>query len=135
MKHSLIFMPLIATAAFSAEEDQTTTAHDLSMLAHTAMQMPTLGQAVATSHHEALVKKADGTTRQAVWENSNALLALDLGYDGIKTGLTNQAGHCIIASGKRGDDRLHVVILGATSEEARDADARNLFRWAWSKRQ
>ena len=57
MKHSLIFMPLIATAAFSAEEDQTTTAHDLSMLAHTAMQMPTLGQAVATSHHEALVKK------------------------------------------------------------------------------
>lgn len=116
------------------EDDRTTTARDLSKLAHTAMQMPAFRQAVATRHHQALVKKADGTTRQAIWENSNSLLALDLGYDGIKTGLTNQAGHCIIASGQRGKDRLHVVILGSTSEEARDADARNLFRWAWSKR-
>ncbi len=116
------------------EDDRTTNARDLSRLAFIAMQMPAFRQAVATRRHEAIVKKADGTTRLAVWENSNALLALDLGYDGIKTGITNQAGHCMIASGQRGEDRLHVVVLGSTSEEARYVDVRNLFRWAWSQR-
>jgi serine-type D-Ala-D-Ala carboxypeptidase (penicillin-binding protein 5/6) len=116
------------------EEDRTTTALDLSKLAFAAMKLPSFRRAVATRQHEAPVKKADGTLRQAKWTNSNELLHLDLGYDGIKTGVTNQAGHCIVASGQRGDQRLHVVVLGSTSEASRDADARNLFRWAWSQR-
>lgn len=115
------------------EDDRTTTAADLSLLACAAMQMPKFRAAVATRHHEAQIKKADGSTRQAVWKNSNDLLELDLGYDGIKTGITNQAGHCLIASGQRGEHRLHVVVLGSTSEEARYSDARNLFRWAWTQ--
>jgi D-alanyl-D-alanine carboxypeptidase (penicillin-binding protein 5/6) len=98
------------------------------------MKLPSFRRAVATRQHEAPVKKADGTMRQAKWKNSNELLHLGLGYDGIKTGVTNQAGHCIIASGQQGDQRLHVVVLGSTSEASRDADARNLFRWAWSQR-
>jgi D-alanyl-D-alanine carboxypeptidase (penicillin-binding protein 5/6) len=116
------------------EEDRTTTALDLSRLAFTAMKLPSFRRAVATRQHEAPVKKADGTFRQANWKNSNELLHLGRGYDGIKTGVTNQAGHCIIASGQQGDQRLHVVVLGSTSEASRDADARNLFRWAWSQR-
>lgn len=115
------------------EDDRTTTAGDLSRLAFAAMQLPELRTAVATRHHEAQVKKADGSMRSASWKNSNDLLGLDLSYDGIKTGLTNQARHCLIASGQRGQRRLHVVVLGSTSEEARDSDARNLFRWAWTQ--
>ena len=115
------------------EHDRTTTAADLSRLAFAAMQLPDFRRAVATRHHEARIKKADGSLRSAAWENSNELLKLDLGYDGIKTGLTNQAGHCLIASGQREQRRLHVVELGSTSEEARDSDARNLFRWAWTQ--
>jgi serine-type D-Ala-D-Ala carboxypeptidase (penicillin-binding protein 5/6) len=116
------------------EDDRTTTAIDLSRLAFIAMQKPDFRRWVATRRHTAIVKTAVGGTREAVWENSNDLLALDLGYDGIKTGLTNQAGHCLIASGQRGVDRLHVVVLGCTSEESRNSDARNLFRWAWGQR-
>jgi D-alanyl-D-alanine carboxypeptidase (penicillin-binding protein 5/6) len=115
------------------ENDRTTTAADLSRLAFAAMQLPAFRTAAATRHHEARIKKADGSLRTASWKNSNALLELDLGYDGIKTGLTNQAGHCLIASGQREQRRLHVVVLGSTSEEARDSDARNLFRWAWTQ--
>jgi D-alanyl-D-alanine carboxypeptidase (penicillin-binding protein 5/6) len=115
------------------ENDRTTTAADLSRLAFAAMQLPDFRKAVATRYHEARIKKADGSLRSAAWENSNELLKLDLGYDGIKTGLTNQAGHCLIASGQREQRRLHVVVLGSTSEEARDSDARNLFRWAWTQ--
>jgi len=116
------------------EQDRTTTARDLSRLAFIAMQKPQFCAWVATQRHSAEVKQTDGTPRTAVWENTNQLLALDLGYDGIKGGLTNQAGHCLIASGHRGDDHLYVVVLGGSSSEARFADTRNLFRWAWSKR-
>lgn len=115
------------------EHDRTTTAADLSRLAFAAMQLPDFRRAVATRYHEARIKKADGSLRSAAWENSNELLKLDLGYDGIKTGLTNQAGHCLIASGQREQRRLHVVVLGSVSEEARDSDTRNLFRWAWTQ--
>ncbi|MBE7494622.1 MAG: D-alanyl-D-alanine carboxypeptidase [Verrucomicrobiaceae bacterium] len=116
------------------EEDRTTTARDLCRLALVAMQHPVFRQIAATRRHEAQVKTADGGMRTAVWENSNKLLSLDLGYDGVKTGVTNQAGHCFIASGHRGADHLHVVVLGSTSDEARYADTRNLFRWAWAQR-
>ncbi len=115
-------------------EDRTTSVRDLCKLAWTAMQIPAFRQYVSTQRHEAEVKGPGKTTRQAVWENSNQLLSLDLGYDGIKTGTTTEAGFCLVASGHRGADHLYVAVLGATSEEARFADVRNLFRWAWTKR-
>jgi D-alanyl-D-alanine carboxypeptidase len=65
------------------EQDRTTTARDLSRLAWKAMQMSAFRRHVATLRHEAEVRRPDGTTRRAVWENTNKLLALDLGYDGI----------------------------------------------------
>jgi N-acetylmuramoyl-L-alanine amidase len=52
----------------------------------------------------------------------------------VKTGTTAPAGNCLVASGRRGDDRLIVVVLGAGSADARYADTRNLFRWAWRQR-
>jgi len=116
------------------EQDRTTTARDLCRLAFIAMQMPAFRQYVGTLDHRAEIRKADGTARSAIWTNSNKLLALGLGYDGIKTGITNQAGNCLIASGRKGKDRLYVVVLGCPSDESRYADVRNLFRWAWSQR-
>jgi D-alanyl-D-alanine carboxypeptidase len=52
----------------------------------------------------------------------------------LKTGTTSAAGECLVASGRRGSDHLIVVILGASSTEARYADARNLFRYGWLMR-
>lgn len=115
-------------------EDRTTTARDLCLLAATAMKNPVFREMVATQQHEGSITKTDGSTRKQKWENTNPLLKLDLGYDGIKTGMTNQAGHCLVASGHRGSDHLIVAVLGCVDEAARSADIRNLFRWAWRMR-
>jgi D-alanyl-D-alanine carboxypeptidase (penicillin-binding protein 5/6) len=56
------------------------------------------------------------------------------GYDGVKTGSTSAAGSCLVASGRRGSDHLIVVALGGATSDSRDADVRNLFRWAWLRR-
>jgi D-alanyl-D-alanine carboxypeptidase (penicillin-binding protein 5/6) len=52
----------------------------------------------------------------------------------VKTGTTRAAGECLVASGRRAGDHLIVVILGASSSDARYADARNLFRHGWLMR-
>ncbi|MCB1233066.1 MAG: aspartate/glutamate racemase family protein, partial [Verrucomicrobiae bacterium] len=109
----------------------TSTAADLCRLGFHAMSNPQLREIVGTQRHVGKVTKADGSIREQPWENTNELLSLDRGYDGIKTGSTASAGRCLLVSGQRDDRRLIVAVLGSDSSQARNADARNLFRWAW----
>ncbi len=51
--------------------------------------------------------------------NRNALLWRDPSVDGVKTGLTREAGHCLIASAEREGQRLIAVVLGARDEQTR----------------
>jgi D-alanyl-D-alanine carboxypeptidase (penicillin-binding protein 5/6) len=118
----------------AASTAKTTTALDLVKLAVVAMGNPFFREIVATPRREGRVVGGDGTVRELAWENTNRLLGLGLGYEGVKTGVTDQAGHCLVASGRRGEDRLLLVVLGCDSGEARFADARNHFRWAWGRR-
>jgi D-alanyl-D-alanine carboxypeptidase (penicillin-binding protein 5/6) len=107
---------------------------DLARLAAEAMKDPAFRTYVGTRRHEGTVTGPDGREmRTAVWDNTNRLLGIE-GYDGIKTGTTNAAGSCLVGSGRRGGDHLIVVVLGATSNDSRYVDTRNLFRWAWSQR-
>ncbi|MEN3941923.1 hypothetical protein WJU23_11560 [Prosthecobacter sp. SYSU 5D2] len=114
-------------------EDRTTTVRDLIALAHAAQKHPLFRQITATQTHTTRVRRADGGEREAVWENTNQLLKVG-NYDGIKTGTTPTAGRCLVASGSHQGHKLLVVTLGSTSDEARFADSRNLFRWAWGQR-
>jgi D-alanyl-D-alanine carboxypeptidase (penicillin-binding protein 5/6) len=116
------------------EKDRTTTAHDLIKLGQEAMKNPVFQTVVKTVKYSAKVTKPDGSEREGSWENTNKLLTLGT-YDGIKTGQTNAAGYCLLATGEREGRRLYVVVLGATTEPARFADTRNLFRWAWARPQ
>jgi D-alanyl-D-alanine carboxypeptidase (penicillin-binding protein 5/6) len=108
-------------------------ARDLARLAHATLADPTLAAVVATPRRGVRLLGADGQARDVVWSNTNKLLDFE-GYDGVKTGTTTAAGACLVASGHRGGDRLIVVVLGAPSSDARYVDARNLFRWAWTRR-
>jgi len=54
--------------------------------------------------------------------NRNTLLWRDNSVDGVKTGHTDSAGYCLVASAKRDDMRLISVVMGTPSEKAR-ADA------------
>ena len=51
--------------------------------------------------------------------NRNKLLRRDESVDGVKTGHTEEAGYCLVASAKRGEMRLISVLLGSRTELAR----------------
>src|SRR5207247_9079170 len=51
--------------------------------------------------------------------------------DGIKTGNTDSAGYCLIASAKRGPRRLVSVVLGAGSDSARAIESQKLLNYGF----
>ncbi len=106
------------------------TPRDLAVLAAAALKNDTFRRIVATRRHSTTVTAADGTTRTVVWDNTNRLLGIE-GYYGVKTGTTNAAGYCLVGSARQDGEQRIVVVLGATSNDARYVDARNLFRWSW----
>ena len=63
--------------------------------------------------------------------NRNRLLWLDPSVDGVKTGHTESAGYCLIASSRRSGRRLLSVLLGSTSESARAQESQKLLNWGF----
>ena len=61
--------------------------------------------------------------------NRNRLLWTDPKVDGIKTGHTDAAGWCMIASARQGERRVLAVVLGAASDAARAGEAQKLLHW------
>jgi D-alanyl-D-alanine carboxypeptidase (penicillin-binding protein 5/6) len=59
--------------------------------------------------------------------NRNRLLWIDPSVDGVKTGHTDNAGFCLVASAKRGERRLLSVVLGTASESARAVESQKLL--------
>ncbi|MBE0620887.1 MAG: D-alanyl-D-alanine carboxypeptidase [Burkholderiales bacterium] len=63
--------------------------------------------------------------------NRNRLLWLDPNVDGMKTGYTENAGFCMVASAKRGPRRLLSVVLGADSDNARAQESLKLLNYGF----
>ena len=63
--------------------------------------------------------------------NRNLLLWRDSTVDGIKTGHHSGAGYCLMASARRGDQRLISVVMGSTSENQRASDSLALLNWGF----
>ncbi|MDQ2962310.1 MAG: D-alanyl-D-alanine carboxypeptidase [Pseudomonadota bacterium] len=63
--------------------------------------------------------------------NRNRLLWTDPFVDGVKTGYTDAAGYCLIASAKRGPRRLLSVVLGAGSAAARASESQRLLNYGF----
>ncbi len=63
--------------------------------------------------------------------NRNRLLWRDPSVDGLKTGHTDDAGFCLVASALRNDMRLISVVLGTNSDTARTADTQALLNWGY----
>jgi D-alanyl-D-alanine carboxypeptidase (penicillin-binding protein 5/6) len=69
--------------------------------------------------------------------NRNLLLFRDPTVDGLKTGHTEAAGYCLIATAKRdfpnlAGRRLLAIVLGASSETARANEAQKLLNWGFT---
>ena len=63
--------------------------------------------------------------------NRNRLLWTDPYVDGMKTGFTDAAGYCLVASAKRGPRRLLSVVLGAPSDAARASESQKLLNYGF----
>ncbi len=92
-------------------EGHTTTARDLALLTRAMVQhFPQLYQ---------LHSIKEFTFNNIKQYNRNKLLWRDKSVDGVKTGHTEAAGYCLVASATRDDMRLISVVLGTDSEKAR----------------
>jgi len=104
--------------------DQYSTARDLSIIARAAYANPTIRSIVCLP--QLVFRYANGRTRQL--ENTNKVLKRLPYCNGMKTGYTEAAGHCLIASGKIPGRDVIVVVLGDSSAGVwRDASA--LLYW------
>lgn len=63
--------------------------------------------------------------------NRNQLLWLDQYVDGMKTGHTDSAGFCLVASAKRDQHRLISVVLGTASESLRTTESQRLLNYGF----
>ena len=63
--------------------------------------------------------------------NRNKLLWRDKSVDGLKTGHTESAGYCLVASAKRAEMRLISVVLGTDSEKARASVSQSLLNYGF----
>ena len=103
---------------------QYSTARDLSIIARAAYANPTIRSIVCLP--QLVFRYANGRTREL--ENTNKVLKRLPYCNGMKTGYTEAAGHCLISSGSRGDRDIIVVVLGDSKAGVwRDSSA--LLSW------
>ncbi|MCK9380739.1 MAG: D-alanyl-D-alanine carboxypeptidase [Sulfuritalea sp.] len=100
----------------------------------TARDLARLAAALMRDHPEthALHATKEYTYNGIRQYNRNRLLWADATVDGLKTGHSNAAGFCLIATAKRGPRRLISVVLGTASEDARARDSLNLLNWGFA---
>lgn len=104
-------------------ENHYTTARDLSILA----------RAIINEHPEdyAIYSEKEFTYNNIRQPNRNTLLWQDDSVDGIKTGHTEEAGYCLVASAKKDDMRLISVVMGTRSEKDRAAESQKLVTYGF----
>jgi D-alanyl-D-alanine carboxypeptidase (penicillin-binding protein 5/6) len=101
-----------------------TSVHDLSLLAAAMIRdFP--------DQYKRLYALKDYTYNKITQPNRNRLLWVDPYVDGMKTGHTESAGYCLIASSRRGDMRLISVVVGTPSEDARATESQKLLNYGF----
>ncbi len=93
-----------------ADPNHYTTAFDLALIARTCLKHPYFKHLVATREKDVIDAKQETRIQLA---NTNRLLWAYLGADGVKTGTTESAGQCLVASATRDGMRLLAVVLNA----------------------
>jgi len=103
-----------------------TSAADLATLAGIAMANTRFAEIVSLESVDVL-----GSYGLKRYDNSNKLLGTYEGADGVKTGWTNKAGYCVVASATRDQIGLVAVVLGTKDENERFKEARALLDWGF----
>ncbi len=99
----------------------------------TARDLAKLSQAIIKDFpkHYAWYKIKHYTYNKIPQDNRNRLLWLDDRVDGLKTGHTEAAGYCLIASAKENEMRLISIVTGTSKDDARIAASRKLLNYGF----
>lgn len=106
-------------------DNQYSTANDMAKVAKAVDGQPDIRAMVKTK--KLLFKKSDGTLIPL--ENTNRVLKTFPFCDGMKTGYTQAAGFCLIASGEK-DGRRRIVIVLNDTHGAVWKDTQALLEWS-----
>jgi len=106
------------------QENHYSTASDVAKMIRYAMKIPVFREIVATPYFT----MPNGETRN----NTNRLLAIYEGANGVKTGMTLNAGLCLAASAARGDIELYSVVLAAPSDAERFQESADLLEFGFA---
>jgi len=105
------------------QEGHYTTAKDLGILAsRTIKDFPDT---------YSIYKEKNFTYNGIKQANRNSLLFRDPTVDGLKTGHTEEAGYCLVASAERDGFRLISVVMGTASEKAREQETTKLMQYGF----
>src|SRR5262245_18056285 len=99
----------------------------------TARDLATLARALITNfpEHYQLYAHQSFTFNGIEQSNRNRLLWRDRTVDGVKTGHTQEAGFCLVASALRDGQRLISVVTGTASDEARMVESQKLLQYGF----
>ena len=100
-----------------------TTAYDLALLTRSMIER--------FPDHYAMYSEPSFEYNEIEQPNRNRLLLRDRTVDGVKTGHTEAAGYCLVASALRGNMRLISVVMGTASEEARMRESQKLLSYGF----
>ena len=104
-------------------EGHMSTARDMSILARALIR--------DFPEHYSLYAEKEFSYNNITQSNRNGLLWRDQNVDGIKTGHTDEAGFCLVASAKRNDMRLVSVVMGAKSMRGREQETQKLLAYGF----
>jgi len=112
-----------ATATGLPAPDQFSTARDLAILA----------RAIINDYPEnyPLYAEKHFTFNNIRQPNRNSLLWRDDSVDGLKTGHTQEAGYCLVASARRNDTRLIAAVMGASSTTVRAQEIQKMLNYGF----
>jgi len=121
-------------------ENMYTTASDLALIAQYAMNIEQFRNFVSTTTYTLPSTNAYPNSDR-VFKNSNHLIHPDSSHHyeyatGIKTGYTDPAGNCLVASAKKDNIEFIAVILGSTQtnfgDQSKFTDAKTLFKFGFT---
>ena len=99
-----------------------------------ALDMARLARAIVIEdpEHYALYAEKEFVWSGITQPNRNLLLWRDPTVDGLKTGHTEEAGYCLVASSKRDGQRLIATVFGTDSENARATETAKLLAYGFN---
>lgn len=119
-----------ANASGMPIEDHYVSAYDVAIMSKELLKHEKAQEWMTTYITDMVVGKKKNSTQTMV--NTNKLIREYEGTNGVKTGSTIEAGHCLSASAKRGNLQLIAIVLGADNSNIRFEEAKRMLDYGFA---